>query len=125
MTKSDVNKFRKVLEASAMDLDGPALRRDAIRIEGGADELDRVHRAAECELAVRNLEVVSAKWREARAALRRMKEGTYGVCLECDEIISPARLAAVPWAALCLRCQDASDCHCGARNARPPLALAA
>ena len=90
------------------------VQRGGILIEGSADEL-----------AVRSLEVVSAKRREARAALRRMQEGIYGVCLECGETISPVRLAAVPWAALCLRCQDARDCHCAATNARPPLALAA
>ena len=37
-------------------------------------------------------------------ALRAMREGTYGVCQRCDESIAPARLAAMPYAALCVRC---------------------
>ena len=28
---------------------------------------------------------------------------------ECDEDIHPKRLAAVPWAALCIQCQEAID----------------
>ena len=125
MTKSQVKKFRKVLEANVTELGGSTRRRDAILIDGSGDEIDRVLRAAEREIAVRSLEAVSVKLREAHAALRRIEEGAYGVCAECEEAISPARLAALPWAALCIRCQQAMDCDCGAKNARPALAMAA
>jgi DnaK suppressor protein len=30
----------------------------------------------------------------------------YGVCLECEEPISPKRLDAVPWARYCVSCQE-------------------
>src|SRR4051812_43335296 len=39
-------------------------------------------------------------------ALRRIDEGTYGVCQHCDKAISPQRLQAVPWAEYCVQCQD-------------------
>ena len=125
MTKKQVSKFRKVLEVSVIELDSSTRQRDAIVIEGSADELDRGLRASERELAVRNLEAVSAKQRAARAALRRIEEGTYGTCLDCDDAISPARLAALPWAALCIRCQEMLDLPCRKRNGQPALALAA
>lgn len=38
------------------------------------------------------------------AALSRIEEGTYGICLKCDDPISDARLVAVPDAALCKNC---------------------
>ena len=38
------------------------------------------------------------------AALDRIAAGTFGVCAKCGEAISPARLAAVPHAALCEEC---------------------
>ena len=38
------------------------------------------------------------------AALARIDAGTYGVCLTCGDPIAPARLAAVPDAALCADC---------------------
>jgi len=125
MTKSEVKKFRKVLESNVIELDGSTRRRDVILIDRGGDELDRVLGATERELAVRHLEAVSVKLREARSALRRIEEGAYGICAECEEVISPARLAALPWAALCIRCQEAMDCDCGAKNARPSFARAA
>lgn len=42
-----------------------------------------------------------------KQALERMKDGTYGVCLECSEEISPERLKAVLHAPLCRRCAGA------------------
>ena len=38
------------------------------------------------------------------AALDRIAAGTFGTCAKCGEPISPARLAAVPHAALCEEC---------------------
>src|SRR5262245_102621 len=83
------------------------------------------HGAVQRELAVRTLEAMSANERDIRAALRRFQEGTYGICEECQETISPKRLAALPSAALCIRCQEAMDCRCGAASIRPKLAMAA
>jgi DnaK suppressor protein len=33
----------------------------------------------------------------------------FGVCLECGEPIPAKRLMALPWAALCLQCQEIAD----------------
>ena len=44
--------------------------------------------------------------REVEDARRRIVNGTYGVCHECDEPISSKRLDAVPWAKYCVRCQE-------------------
>jgi len=41
--------------------------------------------------------------------LRRIDEGSFGVCLHCEEDISPKRLAAVPWTPFCIRCQEIAD----------------
>ena len=38
-----------------------------------------------------------------------MADGSYGVCLHCEEDIKPKRLEAVPWAPYCIRCQEAAD----------------
>ena len=63
----------------------------------------------------------SASWRSAiwtvsrtccatcARRLRRIDEGSFGVCLHCEEDISPKRLAAVPWTAFCIRCQEVAD----------------
>jgi DnaK suppressor protein len=44
--------------------------------------------------------------REISDALIRIDQGTYGVCLECEEPISAKRLEALPWARYCVTCQE-------------------
>jgi DnaK suppressor protein len=39
-------------------------------------------------------------------AIRRLEDGTYGVCEECGTEIAAPRLAALPFAALCRVCQQ-------------------
>jgi RNA polymerase-binding transcription factor DksA len=39
---------------------------------------------------------------EIEAALRRIEDGTYGVCEVCGKPIAPERLAAIPWARRCI-----------------------
>jgi len=39
---------------------------------------------------------------EINAALRRMDEGTYGICEACGKPIGAERLAAIPWTRLCI-----------------------
>ena len=43
------------------------------------------------------------------AALARLDDGTFGVCIRCGREIAPARLEALPWAAYCIDCQTAID----------------
>jgi RNA polymerase-binding protein DksA len=47
---------------------------------------------------------VHAELREIERALRRLEEGGYGECTECGEPISEQRLAALPYASLCIDC---------------------
>jgi RNA polymerase-binding protein DksA len=39
---------------------------------------------------------------EIDAALRRIEDGTYGTCEVCGKPIGAERLAAIPWARLCI-----------------------
>ena len=41
-----------------------------------------------------------------RAAIMRIDRGTYGLCTGCGAEIAPARLEAIPWAAMCIPCQQ-------------------
>jgi RNA polymerase-binding protein DksA len=42
-------------------------------------------------------------------ALKRVDEGTFGICQQCNKPISLSRLKAVPYAPLCIRCQRAKE----------------
>ena len=39
-------------------------------------------------------------------ALRRIDDGTYGVCRDCGELIADARLNAIPWTRVCISCKE-------------------
>jgi len=39
-------------------------------------------------------------------ALDRIKSGSYGICVSCEDTIQPKRLEAVPWTRLCIQCQE-------------------
>ena len=41
-----------------------------------------------------------------RAALTRLAEGRYGICVGCQQPIAPARLEVEPWAERCIECQE-------------------
>ena len=87
------------------------------------DRYRNVKALAEDELAEREIEPMDAateQWdaqvlsrlgdRDIRqltaldAALARVAAGTYGRCVRCERPIEPARLAALPEAALCADC---------------------
>jgi RNA polymerase-binding protein DksA len=42
---------------------------------------------------------------EIEAALKRVEEGTYGICANCGKPVAVDRLDALPWATLCIDCQ--------------------
>ena len=109
MTKNEINKFKEILEKRQAELAEVLRNREGIAIEKSPDALDEVQRAAERELAIRNLDRESNLLRNVRAALRRIKDGSFGTCLHCEEEISPKRLNAVPWAPYCIECQEMAD----------------
>jgi DnaK suppressor protein len=109
MTKQEVNKYKEVLETRQAELMEVLKNRDGITIEKSPDALDEVQNAAERELAIRNLDRESNLLRNVRAALRRIDEGTFGVCVHCEEDINPKRINAVPWTAYCIQCQEMVD----------------
>ncbi|MFA6956773.1 MAG: TraR/DksA family transcriptional regulator [Thermoanaerobaculia bacterium] len=42
-------------------------------------------------------------------ALERLKENMYGSCANCTNDISEKRLEAVPWATMCIDCQELQE----------------
>jgi DnaK suppressor protein len=71
--------------------------------------MDEIQYASERDLAILNVDRESALLRQVQAALRRILDGSFGTCLECECAISPKRLAAVPWALRCIGCQETTD----------------
>ena len=109
MTQNELNRFRAILTAKVAELERFTRHREGITVERSADQLEEIQAASQRALAVSNLDREFNQLRNARAALRRIQEGSFGICQECDDDIAPKRLAAVPWAQFCIRCQEAVD----------------
>src|SRR5580658_11245553 len=101
-----------VLESKLLETTNLAGWRDAIAVRPSADPIDTTQQIGEREMASRNLGRNASLVRDLRAALNRVAQGTYGVCIDCEEPIAPKRLAAVPWIPRCLSCQN--DLEAGA-----------
>jgi DnaK suppressor protein len=106
---AEMIEFQTVLERKESELVRVLQTRDDIAIEKSADQMDEIQYASERDLAIRNLDRESNLLRQVRTALRRIRDGSYGTCIECDWAISPKRLAAVPWASRCIQCQETAD----------------
>ncbi len=109
MTKSETDRLASLLRAKQREVTGALRNRDEIVVEKASDAIDEVQSMEERELAIRNLDRDSNLQRQINRALARIARGTYGVCLNCEEDISSRRMAAVPWAAYCIRCQEQID----------------
>ena len=109
MTETELSRFRAILTANVAELERFTRHREGITIERSADQMEEIQAASERALAVCNLDREFNQLRNTRAALRRIQEGNFGTCQQCDDDIHPKRLAAVPWALFCIRCQEAVD----------------
>ena len=105
------NGFQEVLERQEAELVQVLRRRDGIAIEKSADQMDEIQLATDRDLAIRNVDRDSGQLRDVKDALRRIQDGDFGTCMECELAISLKRLAAVPWAARSVQCQEAADRH--------------
>jgi RNA polymerase-binding transcription factor DksA len=92
MEKNDINGFRTLLTKKNVELTSKLTKPDDA--------------APDAKL---NPEPESKTLREVRTALTRIEYGSYGICLNCDEEISPIRLRALPWTSLCFACQELDD----------------
>jgi DnaK suppressor protein len=109
MTMAPTDVFREILTRKETELVRVLRNRDGIAIEKSADQMDETQYASERDLAIRNVDRESSLLRQVKGALRRIRDGSFGTCIECELAIRPKRLAAVPWASRCIGCQETVD----------------
>ena len=109
----DLDKFRAQLEQQRADLQAELddLQDESANVnqtEGYGVKNHPAEDATELFLRERNLAVSHDLRRELddiELALRRIADGSYGLCQTCGELISPERLEARPAATYCIRHQ--------------------
>lgn len=102
---------KTALLAKLAEIEGTATGRDELVVQTSPDEIDMIRMAADRDLIVQQLNQSDRVLRDVRAALEALERGEYGVCADCEEPISNRRLGVLPWAQLCVRCQDARERH--------------
>jgi DnaK suppressor protein len=113
-TKAQLTQFREMLEQRRSELADTV--RDYVQevpdsgLQGATgDPADHASSDYTAELFGVLLEKQAGALEEVEQALVKMNAGDYGICDGCHEPISPKRLKAIPWAKLCLPCQQKQD----------------
>lgn len=115
MTKGlDLQKYRKLLLAERERLmqEHHAVTGDIAERGGDLADYDDHHPAdAASETFERTKDyALDENYRDMleriAEALRKIDDGTYGTCDRCDAPINPERLRAIPYATLCIECQE-------------------
>ena len=108
--KTQFDQYQKALEAKAGELQrsmsAQKVAQVVSRLDVPSDEGDLSQQSHE-EWIFLNRNTIDMKLlREISDALHRIDTDSYGICMECEEQISPKRLNAVPWARYCVTCQE-------------------
>jgi len=109
--KTKFGNYEKILTKKAEEIrHGMSAKRAAqivSRQEEPADDGDLSQQSHEEWIFLNRNTLEKKLLTEVEDALRRIQQGTYGVCMDCEEPISTKRLDAVPWAKYCVKCQEA------------------
>jgi DnaK suppressor protein len=109
MLTTETQQFARVLTDKLVEITNQRQGRDRIAIETSPDEVEECLLAAERDIALMDLGRMSSTRRQIQAALKRVRDESFGICTRCEREIGQRRLQVIPWAALCVRCQEALE----------------
>jgi DnaK suppressor protein len=88
-----------------------------LRAQASGDVVDAALDSVQDEISSQLAEVESRELARIEVALERMREGQYGACEGCGTTIPMARLNALPYATLCIKCQREAEREGGGARA--------
>lgn len=80
-----------------------------LRAQSSGDVVDAALDSVQDEISSQLAEVESRELARIEVALERMRDGQYGICEGCGTNIPMARLNALPYATLCIKCQREAE----------------
>lgn len=108
-----ISKIKELLlvrrDAMRRALDGDLSLLMQLREQMGGDVVDAALDAAQDEISSQLAEVESRELGSIEKALKRIREDAYGDCEHCEKRIPMARLTALPYATMCIECQQAAE----------------
>ena len=111
MNKSELLHYETLLLAKQQELSANGSPVASISTAGEArgDLLDLAASEAHSAMHIRLKETDGKLLRAIENALTRIRLERFGICEECGQPISKARLEAVPWARHCKDCKERQD----------------
>jgi len=113
MDRKSIARFQKALQARHSELrQGLAqTQRESLNAQHdhGKDEGDRANTSLALELDLGQKSCDRALLASVDVALKRINEGTFGLCLNCEQEINAKRLEAIPWVRYCITFQELMD----------------
>jgi RNA polymerase-binding transcription factor DksA len=106
--KGDLQQFRVELLAMRDRITGQSGSMRSAALQRN-DETNHEEDGTDAFLRLQTLEQVSSQQQiiaNIDEALRSIEKGTYGVCFMCGELINKPRLAVLPFAKNCIKCQS-------------------
>lgn len=112
ISQNDINSLERLLVKQRQEIlgNGKTLLVDfTINKDDLQDEVDVALNDIEQGMKMRLGNRESLYFKKIEEALLRIKEGTYGLCLDCGAQIGNKRLEARPTAELCIDCKETSE----------------
>ena len=113
LTEAQMKKFRAILEERRTSLIVQAKKTlESDMMLSPDDRFDEVDQASSEYMQAFSFRLRGREkflMDKIELALRKIDEGTYGVCEECEETIALKRLQARPEAPLCIQCKEAQE----------------
>jgi|GEM_PF-899914 len=72
---------------------------------GEPEAIDNCQKELQVSLSLKDRERLAMEFQAIEAALKRINSQTFGICYDCQEPISRARLESLPTAIRCIECQ--------------------
>ena len=113
MTKKEMEKYRRLLEDKKNSLSAEIAKtrsaEEETTEESTQDIADKAVSSYTREFLYSLTDGERTTLLHIDDALARIDEVTYGLCLNCGQLMTEKRLNAVPWAPYCLDCQELSE----------------
>lgn len=108
MTQVQKINFKRLIETKRRELVSAIHAQTAGLTVGESehDPIDQMQSMRVREEHATRLGQLSHTLAQVDRSLHAISEGSYGLCADCDEPISPKRLEIIPWASYCVRCQE-------------------
>jgi len=111
MNKSDMLRYKNILLTKRQGLSTGKSLVESIPTPGElrGDPVDMAANETDAATVIRVHQTDSKLLRAIEDALTRIRNEDFGICEECGQPISEARLQAVPWTRWCRNCKERQD----------------